>query len=77
MAAWHTNPNMQDAAATDANQSCAEGPQEVDLARLDVERRGAIEAISIMAANLRAFLLSRGKAAVGCVPAQDAAGGEN
>jgi hypothetical protein len=76
MAPWQTNLSTQDAAATDAKESRAEGAQEVDLARLNVERRGAIEAISIMAANLRAFLLSRTKAAEACVPAQDLAGGE-
>lgn len=77
MAASHTNPKTQDAPATDANANCAEGAQQLDLARLDVERRGAIETISIMAANLRAFLLFRRKAAEACVPAQGVPGGES
>jgi len=76
MAAWQTNPQTQDAAPADANQSRAEGAQEVDLARLEVERRGAVETISMMAANLRAFLLSRKKAVEARGPARDAACGK-
>jgi hypothetical protein len=69
--------NTQNAAAPDANECRAEDAQNVDLARLDIERRGAVEMISLMAANLRALLLSRKKAAEACVAAQNTAGGES
>lgn len=59
MAASGCDSNAQDTAATDTNERSRGDAQDVDLARLDAERRGAIEMIYMMAGNLRAFLLSR------------------
>jgi hypothetical protein len=57
--------DAQDTTANDVNESCRADAQDVDLARLDAERRGAIETIRMMAGNLRAFLLSRSAGVAG------------
>jgi hypothetical protein len=49
MAASHKDSDAQDTTATDVNESCPAEAEDVDLARLNAERRGAIETISIMA----------------------------
>lgn len=54
--------NRDEDASTPAGEveaCCDEGQSEVDLVGLDNELRRAVDAISMMAANLRAYLLSR------------------
>jgi hypothetical protein len=46
--------DAQDTTAKGVSESCRADAQDVDLARLDAERRGAIETIRMMAGNLRA-----------------------
>jgi hypothetical protein len=75
MAASDSDSNAHDTAATDANEACRTDAQDIDLARFNAERRGAIETISMMAGNLRAFLLSRKPA--GMAGAPDVGGGES
>jgi hypothetical protein len=46
--------------AGEVEQSRHQRRSDVDLARLDSEARKAMDAIAMMAANLRAFIQSRG-----------------
>jgi hypothetical protein len=59
MANWEDDSNAPVAVTAGELEQSREGRSSVDLARLDNELRKAVEAIGMMTANLRAFLLSR------------------
>jgi len=59
MANWEDDSNAPVAVTAGELEQAREGGPDVDLARLDSELHRAVEAIGMMAANLRAFLLSR------------------
>lgn len=59
MANWKEDSNASGAVTAGEIEQSREGRSDIDLARLDSELHRAVEAIGMMAANLRAFLLTR------------------